>query len=817
VGSGAYVGFDSSTVTLRVGISYVSVDNARKNLAAENPQGTSFEQIRDGAYDAWRDQLRRIRIGGGTRDEQTTFYTALYHALLHPNVFSDVNGQYRGFDRQVHRVRDPQRTQYATFSGWDVYRSQIPLLALLEPEIAADVAQSLYNQASQNDGVWDRWTHTTGATHVMAGDPSAIAVSEIYAFGGRGFDAYGALRSLVTAATEPTALDLSRTGCPVLCPGQRPSLDKYQRLHYVPRISNSWGGAGETLEDAAADFAVAQFAGRLGESGTSRRFLARSQYWENLFNVGNGGYVQNREEDGTWPGLDPASSTGFAEGSSAQYTWMVAHNQAGLFEAMGGRDRAVKRLYDFFHNADGSWALTRAGGLHADLANEPSIKTMWLYNFLGEPHKTQEVVRQVMTTLWSNSPGGIPGNDDLGEMSAWYVWAALGTHPYTPSRAELVLAAPLFPQARIDLDGRGDITISAPAAATDVPYIKDLTVDGRASDKPWLPESFIGRGGHLDFTLTDTPNPAWGSDPADEPPSWRDGEPGYQAIVTSQVTAPPGDRSGPVTVDAQRITGGFGGLDYRTSAPEGLTVTPAAGHVDVDSTTGTGSTSFTVAVAAGTPRGFYDIDVELRTADGARLADRTVTVVVAPEGSLLSAVNNAGISDDAGTHDEATFDTVGWSYSRQALAAEGLAPGAERPVEGLTFTWPDVPTGRTDNVRAAGQILALPTGTTQLSFVGSAHFGNRAATAKLTYTDGTTEEIPLAFGDWTLAGGTTPVPYENRVLARTPYRNRNGGETDLVTTYIFATKPFTVPAGRQVASVTLPVENRIHVFAIATG
>ena len=176
-GSGGYVGFDSDQVTMRIGISYVSTANALANLHAENPRGTSVAVTAAKAKQAWRKQLSRIDITGGTTDQRTTFFTALYHALLHPNVISDVNRQYWGFDQKPHSLAHGQQAQYATFSGWDVYRSQLQLLTLLEPSRAGEIAQSLLNQATQNGGIWDRWTHASGSTAVMTGDPSAPAVA----------------------------------------------------------------------------------------------------------------------------------------------------------------------------------------------------------------------------------------------------------------------------------------------------------------------------------------------------------------------------------------------------------------------------------------------------------------------------------------------------------------------------------------------------------------------------------------------------------------------------------------------------------------
>ena len=386
VGSGAYVTFDTSAgsaVHVRTGISYVSLANARENLAAEIPTAATFENVRTRATSAWNTWLGHIGIAGGTETERRIFYTALYHASMHLNLFSDVNGQYAGFDRQVHRVAGPQRAQYANFSGWDVYRSQLMLVTLLDPALAGDMAQSLLNQADQNHGEWDRWTHNTGATHVMEGDAAAQSVPSIAAFGGTNFDMKSAFASLYTAATVPTPADLSREGCNVACPGQRPSLDKWLTIHYIPTDSNAWGGAGETLEDVTADFALAQFARRLGNAKAAGELMARSGYWRNIFNPAatpDRGYMQNRNEDGTWPRFNPSASTGFAEGSSAVYTWMIPFDARGLFDAMGGIDAATARLDDFFHLPDGKLAVTGAGGLHAEMNNEPSIGAPWLYS-----------------------------------------------------------------------------------------------------------------------------------------------------------------------------------------------------------------------------------------------------------------------------------------------------------------------------------------------------------------------------------------------------------------------------------------------------
>ncbi|MEO6689202.1 MAG: GH92 family glycosyl hydrolase [Dokdonella sp.] len=524
-GSGAWLRFDTAaerTVGVRVGISYVSIDNARANLAAENPPSKTFAAVRDAARGAWNEWLSRIAIDGGSADQRRVFRTALYHASMHPNLFSDANGEYAGFDGKTHRVGPNQHAQYANFSGWDIYRSQLQLVTLLDADIGSDIAQSLLNQADQNGGEWDRWTHNNGGAHVMNGDPAAPAIAAIHAFGSTRFDAKKALASLVHAAEVPTAHDREKRGCAIECVGQRPDLERTRALGYVPTDTQAWGGAAETLEQASADFALAAMAHRLGDAATSRRFLERAGHWRNLFNptaTPAGGYIQNRNADGSWPAFDPASDDGFAEGSAAQYLWMVPFDVPGLFDALGGRERAIARLDALFHDEDGAWALTGSGDLHVEMDNEPSIAAPWLYAVAGQPWKTQATVREVVNRLWNATPDGIPGNDDLGEMSSWYVWSALGMYPLFPGRAELVLASPLFARAVIRR-GSGDIVIDAPAAQADAPYVQSLQVNGQASTKAWLPAEFIAKGGHLLFELKHDPRSDWGGAKADEPPAF---------------------------------------------------------------------------------------------------------------------------------------------------------------------------------------------------------------------------------------------------------------------------------------------------------
>ncbi|GGK01091.1 alpha-1,2-mannosidase [Streptomyces camponoticapitis] len=525
-GSGGYVSFDTARdndVKIRLGISYVSLAGAEANLRGEIPSRASVADVAAAGRAAWDRQLRDVAISGGSEAQRTAFYTALYHSLQQPNLISDRDGRYPGMDRRTQRVAHGQRAQYSNFSGWDQYRAQVQLLALLEPRVAGDFAQSLFNFSKQNGGVWDRWVHISGATHVMTGDPTAATLATFYAMGVRNFDAKGAFDSLYRQASVPHPDGLSDAGCPGQCEGQRPNLAQYLDSRYAAQdVCHCWGGAAETLEDSVADAALAQWARELGREREYRELSERGGYWKNVFNpaaTAGAGYIQARNLDGGWvTPFDPASDRGFAQGSAATYTWMVPQDVQGLAEAMGGRAAAAARLDLFFHKPDGSWSLRGGDALRYDPTNEPGIHAPWLYNALGQPWKTQETVREIVDTVYGTGPSGLPGNDDLGTMSAWYVFAALGVYPQAPGRADLLLTAPLFPRAVIAASGgRHAVTITAPAASDTNQYVDKVRFNGRARDASWIDSSLVRHGGSLTFTLTDHPNTTWATAPGTLP------------------------------------------------------------------------------------------------------------------------------------------------------------------------------------------------------------------------------------------------------------------------------------------------------------
>ncbi|MEV4754350.1 GH92 family glycosyl hydrolase [Micromonospora sp. NPDC049559] len=829
-GSGAYVTFAPGTarVDAKVAISYVSPENAEANLRAENPPARTFDSVRSEATAAWRRELGKIKISGGTEDQLTTFYTALYHSMLEPTIASDVDGRYLGGDRQPHRVVKGQRVQYGTFSGWDQYRAQVQLMTLLNPKAGSDYAQSLFNYANQRDGEWDRWLLVNGKTSVMSGDPSAPAVAAVYAFGGRDFDASGALRSLITAATVPTANDSSSAGCNVECVGQRPALDRYLQLGYVPADGcHCWGGAAETLEDAAADFGLAELAGQLGDRANQRKFADRAGGWSNIFDLTatpQGGYLRNRKADGTWAdrSFSPDTENGFVEGSSARYTWMVYSDVTGLARAMGGNKAAERRLDAFFRTPDGSFDFTARDHTRYDPTNEPDINAPYLYNYLGVPYKTQETVRAEMDQLWTNTPGGIPGNDDAGTMSSWYVFSALGLYPQIPSRADLVLSTPLFPRAVVHTGTGATITINAPGASAGNRYIQSLRVDGKPSSKTWVPASFVTGGGTLDYVLGAKPNTSWGSAPSDAPPSFRDGERPFLTGASPQSLKLEPGGAATTTVKVQALKDTTTRVRWRASAPAGVTVTPSGGEFTLAGG-GAVDAGLTVSAAAGATTGSYTVTFTATTTSGTALPAVTLPVTVAVKDSVLWNLNSNGISADD-TDPQANFDGAGWSYSAKALAAAGVTPGSTVSVDGFAFTWPNVRPGDPDNivVGGGGQVLSVPAaeGDTRLSVLGSAAFGDASGTVTLTYTDGTTQQAQIGFSDWTLGGGSQQPAFGNVTAVHTEYRDVLGGGVDPVGTDVFATAPIALLPGKRLASLTLPTSTQggvIHVFAVATA
>lgn len=615
--SGGYVEFPAGSVLeVRTAISYVSIDGARANLAAEG--AASFDQVRAAASSEWNAALSHIAVAGRNGNDVDTFYTSLYRTLLHPNTFNDADGRYIGFDGFIHTVAQGH-AQYTNFSDWDTYRGLAALQGLLFPEQASDMAQSLVNDAEQS-GSYPLWALANSATDMMTGDSVVPLIVNLFAFGAKNFDLETALHYMVKAATEG--------GVGLNGYVERPGIATYLQLGYAPQTPDFGPGASTTLEWSVDDFAISRFAASLGETSTAVAFQNRAQYWQNLFNPTTG-YLSPRSATGFFrpgPGFVESRSSfgqeGFDEGNAEQYLWWVPQNVAGLVTALGGRKAAAGRLDRFTKklnvgpNEPYLWA-----------GNEPGFGVPWLYNYIGQPWKTQRTVDRVRG-LFGPEPDGEPGNDDLGALSSWYVWAALGLFPSTPGTPILTVNTPLFDRVVIALPAGQSIRISAPGASapSHLKYIRGLAVDGKPTDQTFLPESIIRTGGDLAFSLSAYPNTVWGTSESAAPPSFGAGSSAVTVNVSRPtVTIAPGSAA-TVTVDAQRMIDGAGDYTLTGTSFDGVTVSSASGRF---ADTGSAKPTVKITAAESVPEGYYL--VYLATAVGESTRWSMVLVVVADE------------------------------------------------------------------------------------------------------------------------------------------------------------------------------------------
>ncbi|WP_160311170.1 GH92 family glycosyl hydrolase [Streptacidiphilus anmyonensis] len=674
--AGGWLTFDTTRnarVGMQVAVSYVSVQGALDNLNAE-AHTYDVGAVASAATAAWNRQLRTVSVAGGSPTAQATFYTALYHASLEPSLFSDADGRYVGFDDKVHTVR-AGHAQYANYSGWDIYRSQTPLLATIDPAVAADMATSLLNDAAQG-GSLPKWPSANGYTGAMNGDSADPVLADTYAFGARGFDASAALADMVKGADGDTG-----------APGQgwyveRPNGAAYIKDGYVPNtgsdsISPVPNGASETLEYALDDFSISRLAKSLGKGSDAAVFARRSQNWANVFDTANG-YVEPRDAAGAFPSGPPVSvsgfgQSGFQEGNAAQYTWMVPQNLAGLVQGIGGKKATAERLDTYFTQLNAG-----PDAPYQWQGNEIALDTPWAYDSIGEPWKTQSVVHRVMSQLYSLTPGGEPGNDDLGAMSSWYVWAALGLYPQTPGVPMMVLGAPEFPSATVH-GAYGNLTIDARGAGD--AYVKALHVDGRATGRTWID---LTRTHRLDYTLATTPNTGWGADAADAPPSFGAGPvhfpPSTSAaldLTPGQVRfAPGGGASVAVTADNTRGTRPAT-VSWHAAAPAGLAVSPADGTLTVPAG-GTARTTVAVAAAGGTATGYYQVAFTAHASNGAVIPGSSLLTTIAQPGQTIPTAYVTNYSDntvtpvDTRTHNAGPPIPVGSGPDGMAVAGGRL-------------------------------------------------------------------------------------------------------------------------------------------------
>jgi predicted alpha-1,2-mannosidase len=634
---GAWVRFDnaratSRTVLVKVGISFVSAAGAAQNLKEEDP-GWNFGKVSGKATATWNGLLGRMAVSGGSAAHRRIFYTALYHSLLFPSVFSDDDGRYLGFDHKVHTLAKGQ-TQYSNFSECDVYRSEVPLLATLLPNATSQMVQSLLRDAAQSKGGYlPKWVIGANDASEWDGDSVDPVIADAYAYGTRQFNVTDALRLMIHGATVPGTGLIE----------ERENLEEYESQGWVPQLTYDLtsypytDGGSETLEYSLDDFSISQLARAIGDGKEAAVFAKRGQNWQNLFDPSTG-YLMSRTADGSFPpgpAFQPASASeqaqgiaqeGFEEGNAIQYTWDVPQDLGGLYGLMGGDKAAVAKLNTFFTQLNATrfqpydWA-----------GNEPSMSAPYAYDYAGEPWGTQSVVRRIMAKLYADAAVNEPGEDDLGALSSWYVWSAIGLYPETPGVADLAMTSPLFPKVTVT-QGNGHTLTVVGAHAPD-PFIRGAVLAigsgrSRSWDKPWIPARALKEGGTLSVQLGPTPRKTWGSAASDTPPSFSTGAaPAVPFSTPGGVLTLPPDSSATFHLGAREtsVANSAQAVSWRV-APE-----PGSPGVTVSSTSGTmnatGQNAETTLQVTSQGPGVFPITFDLRQG-GVSLPDLTLDVRV---------------------------------------------------------------------------------------------------------------------------------------------------------------------------------------------
>jgi len=492
---------ENEKILVKVGISGVSVEGARKNLMAEIPDW-NFDQIKRKAEDEWNQKISKIEVKGGSQEDRKKFYTALYHCYLAPNLFSDCDGQYRGNDGKVHQAKGFE--VYTVFSLWDTYRALHPLMTILEPEKTADFINTfldIYDKA----GLLPVWELAGNETNCMIGYHAVPVIVDVYLKGIGGFDAEKAYAAARNSAEQDHF-----------------GLKYYREYGYIPAEMEG-EAISKTLEYAYDDWCIAMMAKKLGKDDDYRYFIQRAQYYKNLFDPDTRFLRGKRNGMFTMP-FDPTEvNFMLTEANSWQYTFYVPQDISGLKELTGGNEAFDKKLDEMFTASTGLSGRDQSDitGLIGQYAhgNEPSHHMAYLYNYTGKPYKTQKLAREIMNDLYSCKPDGLCGNEDCGQMSAWFVLSAMGFYPVTPGSGQYAIGSPLFEEIRIKPGNGKEFVITAGNNNGTNIYIQSAKLNGSQYDKSYLAHDDIIKGGTLSFEMGPRPDMNRASKPEDWPVS----------------------------------------------------------------------------------------------------------------------------------------------------------------------------------------------------------------------------------------------------------------------------------------------------------
>ena len=490
---------EGEQMTIVTALSGVSVEGAMKNLEAEAPHN-DFDKYLAAAKADWNKQLQRIQVVGGEVDDQVNFYTALYHSMIAPTIYSDVDGKYYGPDKQVHQADG--WVNYSTFSLWDTFRAAHPLFTYTEPERVGDMVQSFIVFYEQNGRlpVWNFWG---SETDMMIGYHAVPVIVDAYLKGIGNFDPEKALEACVATAN----IDEYR------------GIGSYKQKGYIPYNvvdkynSENWS-LSRTLEYAFDDFCIAEMAQKMGKTELANEFYKRSQNYRNVFNPATG-FMQPIDDKGVFqPKFNPDEYTAhICESNAWHYFWSVQHDIKGLVSLTGGQDKFVAKLDSMFTyipagNEELPIFSTGMIGQYAH-GNEPSHHVIYLYNKVRQPWKAQKYAAQVMHELYFNAPAGLCGNEDCGQMSAWYVFSAMGFYPVNPVSGEYEIGTPLFPEMRLNLDNGKTFTVLAPNVSRENIYIQSVKVNGQPYDKSYITHQQIMDGATVEFVMGNQPGEIW--------------------------------------------------------------------------------------------------------------------------------------------------------------------------------------------------------------------------------------------------------------------------------------------------------------------
>jgi predicted alpha-1,2-mannosidase len=483
-------------ILIKTGMSTVSIDGAKTALEAENPDW-NFDEIRQKTEDKWNKLLSAVEIEGN-QEQKTNFYTSLYHLYMQPNNIADIDGRYRGANDSV--FISSSGAYYSTFSLWDTYRAAHPLYTILLPDKVDDFVQSMLAHYKVQ-GYLPIWTLWGKENHCMIGNHSIPVIVDAYLKGFAGFDAEEAYRAVKESSTVSH---------------KNSDWETYNKYGYYPFDIVSVESVSRTLESAYDDYCVAQMAEQLGKTDDYQYFMKRSLFYKNLFDT-QPKLMRGKDSKGKWRtpfssfSLSHASSIGgdYTEGNAWQYTWHVQHDVAGLIELMGGKQAFATKLDSlFFIEKPVDKKAVDVTGLVGQYAhgNEPSHHVVYLYTFADKPYKTQELIREIFDRFYLPKPDGLCGNDDCGQMSAWYMFSAMGFYPVNPCGGEYIIGAPQIPAITLNLKNGKNFRMKALNLSSENRYVKSVSFNGKEITDFRIQHENIMNGGELLFTMTNQPN-----------------------------------------------------------------------------------------------------------------------------------------------------------------------------------------------------------------------------------------------------------------------------------------------------------------------